>query len=80
MNALEEAVSSSADDILDKVLLNLRIEDGKFLADLGNRVVRMEKLVRDSKGNVWATYILDGEVVTVKKYDADRDIRKEREF
>jgi hypothetical protein len=80
MVTLEEVEQLSTDDILDTVLLNLRIEEGRFLADLGDRVVSMVNLLRDSKGNVWATYILDDEQVTVKKYDAERTLIRGRSF
>lgn len=59
-------------DILDTVLLNLRIEDGKFLADLGDEVVEVDHLLRDGVGNVWATYRQDGQEKTVLKYDASK--------
>lgn len=59
-------------DILDTVLLNLRISEfsGKFLADLGNEVVEVKNLRRDGDGNVWVTYWQEGEEITVQKYQA----------
>lgn len=60
-------------DILDTVLLRLRIEDGKFLADLGNDTVEIEELVRDGDGNVWVTYWQDGEIHTVQKYTVSKN-------
>jgi hypothetical protein len=57
-------------DVLDTVLLHLRIEDGKFLADLGQDTVEIDHLRRDGDGNVWATYWQDGTEVTVCKYQA----------
>lgn len=64
-------MTAVAVDILDTVLINLRIQDGKFLADLGEEVVEIENLLRDSKGNVWASYWQDDELITVLKYDAE---------
>jgi hypothetical protein len=59
-------------DILDTVLLNFRIEDGQFLANLGDEVVNVEELVRVGNGDVWVTYWKDDELVTVQKYEARR--------
>ena len=59
-------------DVLDTVLLHLRIEGGKFLADLGDDTVEIEELVRDGDGNVWVTYWQDGELTTVQKYSANK--------
>lgn len=57
-------------EILDTVLLNLRIEDGKFLANLGVDVVEIDHLKRDGDGSVWVTYWQHGEQHTVRKYEA----------
>lgn len=59
------------DAILDTVLLHFRIEDGKFLADLGENVVEVIKIVRKGNGNVFVTYIENGEEVTNLHYSYD---------
>jgi hypothetical protein len=64
-------------DILDTVLLNLRIEDGMFIASLGDSVVEVDNLRRDGDGNVWVTYFEDGESKTVLKYEAKKEKRRE---
>lgn len=46
----------TADEILDSVLLNFRIEDGKFLANLGDSVVEIKELVRKGDNRVFVTY------------------------
>ena len=70
-------------DILDTVLLNFRIVDGEFLATLGDDTVKVNYLLKDSKGNTWVEYITpEGETIKKKHYDAEVDGYKwrQREF
>lgn len=64
-------------DILDTVLLNFRIEDGKFLANLGTSVVEVDHLRRTGDGDVWVTYWHEGEKHTVQHYKASKYTRRE---
>ena len=57
-------------DILDTVLLHLRIEEGKFIANIGEEVVSIEDLRRDGDGNVWVRYWQGEELVETLKYMA----------
>ncbi len=51
-------------DVLDTVLYDFRIEDGKFLATMGDKTVEVEELHWEgSTGKTYVTYYDDGERV-----------------